>query len=773
MGLRSFRTFVWAVVGLVAWGVASSVIQLVLSWDHMTGRLLLTPTVFKKAIVEAPYWPMTAIFVILCGVVADKFRHKKLTLDQFWGPNGLSESLPDLEASSFAWLCMALAVFATSMVMLDRMSSHYFLQDDNYSIFFPGILYACRTFWSGHLVSWNPYQLMGSPLTDLGLYSLTYPVTHLCYLASKAIGDETRFMDLFTWFHLTVALVGSFLLGRRLRLSAPVAAGVALCYSLSGFALLGSRSWYYMSPAFAAMPPMVILSLSFLVDKKPTARWTWAGGIILGMLFHAGNAQMWIYTVAFFILLLCAMVWKQGGALIHLTRALPLMLIMMGIVLPLLIPQMIATNGAERVSYGEGILGALPFLFLTLPNLTGTLPSNSMQVYYAGALLTAVWFAGIASLAAVKGARGVMKENPLLVASIIAFLCAAGHQGGFWTMQTLLPVFKKFSVPAKYLPFFHLFSLLVGAMLIERGIAQHNKQRLIRFGVFVVLAAFMLNHVSVSRLSFYDFADSPAYRIPSAELAALKPDNLLHRIYPASAERGYHAGFLEGMRLDFPTVAEVASFDGYEPLSKERAQWKGVLARLEAEPLATLRAYGVETIVLHRTATKEDPSPSGHYLEELKMVPEVTAVRRALTGMEPFYRTKHVELFRLPGSEAMARSVSQPTMTLPVRIAGNTVEVETASLKEGGKVLVNYLKRPGMEAWAGERRLTVTSDEFERMVVTVPAGAASIAVGYSIGWQWPALAGLICIGLGALLERRPVFGRIPVMTVTEPLPQSK
>ena len=84
---------------------------------------------------------------------------------------------------------------------------------------------------------------------------------------------------------------------------------------------------------------------------------------------------------------------------------------------------------------------------------------------------------------------------------------------------------------------------------------------------------------------------------------------------------------------------------------------------------------------------------------------------------------------------------------------------------QGGKVMVNHLLRPGMGGWSGDRRLHVESDEHGRMVVDAPPGAATIEVAYRIGWEWPALAGLICIGLGVLIERRPAFGEIPVMGV--------
>ena len=772
MALRSSKTLFLTTLALVAWGVASSVIQLCYSAAYLRGTASLNLHDAQKAIVESPYWLIMPLFLIVCAGAAMHLRKRESSLRDYWGQDGLVEALPETEGS-YAWLWTALGIFAGSMVMLERISTHYFLQDDNYSQFFPAIRYAMKTFYAGYWVSWNPYQLMGSPLTDLGIYALTYPGTHLSYLLARGWGDETRFMDVFVWLHLAIALVGTFRLGRKIKLSSPLAAGVALCFSLSGYALLGSRSWYYMSPTFAALPLVATLALSFPLEGKAGWRWTLTSGIVLGLLFHAGNAQMWVYTMGFFILLIACVAWNQHGALWNMAGALPALLIVLGIILPLFIPQLLVTQGVERLPFGEGVFAALPFMILAIPNINGGAWASLVQTYYAGTLLTFAWMLGIAGLVVAKGARAILRRNPLLFASIVAFLCVIGHQGGLWTVQTLMPVLNRFSFPEKFLPFFHLFSLLVGAMLMERFLDGHRKQVLLRKCAFAVIAVLMLNHVSLSRKAFYDFADAPNYDLPAGLVAQLKPDGRVHRIFPASPERSGGRGFVESLRLGFPTMAEVSSFEGYEMLIRDRRQFKNLLTRLESQPLETLRLYGVDRIVVHRNAYNR-PSPTDVPVESMRLVPEVAAIRNALAGREAVYRDQNVEVYKLENSEPIAgRAAPSTDLELPVEIAGNSVRVQTASLRQGGKVMVNYLLRPGMGAWSGGRQLHVESDEHGRMVVDVPSGSSMIEVAYHISWEWPALAGLICIGLGALLERRPAFGEIPVMAVTEPLPQNK
>ena len=163
---------------------------------------VLTPSLFLQIISELVYWRYLAIFALLCAIVADHFHRRKISLEDFWGEKGLMVPSSTGPSRSHVWLGLALAVFAAAMGIAERTQSHYFLQDDNYSQFYPGIHYAMENIWSGHWVSWNPLQLLGSPLTDLGIYSLTYPITHICYLMAKhLLGDDTRLMDLFCWFH--------------------------------------------------------------------------------------------------------------------------------------------------------------------------------------------------------------------------------------------------------------------------------------------------------------------------------------------------------------------------------------------------------------------------------------------------------------------------------------------------------------------------------------------------------------------------------------------
>ena len=145
---------------------------------------------------------------------------------------------------------------------------------------------------------------------------------------------------------------------------------------------------------------------------------------------------------------------------------------------------------------------------------------------------TLVFFVGLAALLLLKGARLVLKQNPILTAAIVAFLLALGHQGGLWTLHTLLPLLSQFTFPAKFLPLFHFFTLLVGALLLARF--SNAKLEVACFGL---VAALMLYHVSLAREALYVWGDAPSYAVSPQLLSTLLDDPGLQRIYPAAVER--------------------------------------------------------------------------------------------------------------------------------------------------------------------------------------------------------------------------------------------
>ena len=744
---------------LLGWFVLGSVIEMLYAQLDGLAAQKLTFEQAKSIIATRPLWAGPVLFLIIAAMVADQLYRKKASLSAVFGEQGLHESLPESKGSGWGWLAAALAVLFTGFRIAEGIHAYYFLQDDNYAQFFPGILHGCRMFWSGHSAAWNPYQLLGAPLADLGIYALTYPLTHVSYLVAKYWAhDEMRMLDIFCWFHLTIACTLTYILGRKMRLSGPIAAAVAVCFALSGFALIAARSWYYMTPAMAAMPAIALLAMAF-PQGNPSWKWTCGSGVILGTLFHAGNAQMWIYVVAFFTGLLALRIWKEEAPLRRLMGAVPALLIAAGIALPLLIPQMRVTDGVTRIPVGEGIAPGMISMLYPFPLVNAPLPDGmgmdrdnpTGQYYYAGTLFTLAWMIGLGALVVCRGARHQLKQNPFLCVSLIAFLLALGHQGILWTFHTRLPFLIQFTCPSKFLPFVHLFSLLVGAMLVERFLSSSARRATLQAASFVVLSALMLYHAGLCREAFYVWADSPNYDLP-AELATLLTKNgTVHRVYPAAPPRAPGSHFVQSLQHNFPTLLQVSSFEGYDPLIRDNAPFLAIGAALFSNPMEILRRYGVEYVVVHRStrAPVLSPNQGVHMLEDLRFVPHISSIEKAFTNQAPIFQNPQIAVYEVTQTEPIAR-FEHSTTAMETKIEGADIVVNTG--QQTGEMLLNYIHRPGITASANGRQLEVRAGPFGKIAISVPKETRSVRVGYNIGWMTGSAIGLFVIFAGMLLQ---------------------
>ena len=76
-----------------------------------------------------------------------------------------------------------------------------------------------------------------------------------------------------------------------------------LGYTFATLAVAGTtpRCWYYMLPVAVWAPLLVGLVAGLETETRPVGwRWAAATACVLGVFFHAGNAQMWSYALVFF-----------------------------------------------------------------------------------------------------------------------------------------------------------------------------------------------------------------------------------------------------------------------------------------------------------------------------------------------------------------------------------------------------------------------------------------------------------------------------------------
>ena len=753
-------------------------------------------------------------FFVLWGAVAvsafDARKRRKILEAEF-----LAEKIipaHDSVRGGLLWGAGGFFLVVIAAAYLETREPRYFLQDDNFTIFYPVISRALKIAADGRFPQWATYQFLGMPLAELGTFALTYPPTYLAYfLARDLLGDPTWCVDVFCWFHLFLAYWAIFWLLSQEGIIPPLRMCASVCWVLCGYALIACRSWYYMSPVFLFVPLLALqlrklesFQEPFFRSKLHIWRWTLGTGFLGGLFYHAGNAQMWLYTFQLLGVAVAMRGWICRWSFRRWAILASAALVAIAVAAPLLVPQLLVVSQVERPpGPHEGIFDGLLCLILPYPiaqapsPCTWADPTNPHhgQFYFAGGVFTLLWLACAAwcGLNAHKAATFFTSFWQLI--ATFALLLALGNVGGLWWVQSHLPIIGRAYHPFKYLPFFHLAALVVGAkfcqhLLMERNgqgpwmgtsIAPDKRRALwMTIGATLILLAW---HVFLADTCFYRYGDRNYRPLPPQLAELLGKGDRAARIAPITPFRSPAQNFVWGLGLDFPMVYGVESIDGYSEFVRQTHEYRRVLDGLITAPLQTLRKYGVQYVVLHRTAAQPVRSPSwdARWAETQSLFDD-PRIRAWCRSKVPVYSDEFVAVFPVsesdplafweePGLEQAAPPSPSTGLTRKVlaengalhggpsrrrpaqlrRPGGAVLVVNCEDQPEGGRLVLNYLWRKGLVATADGHLLPVEPDGWGRTVVAVPAGTREVEISYQSPWKSGIGVGLCALVLAVLL----------------------
>jgi hypothetical protein len=692
-----------------------------------------------------------------------------------WSEEILTAPLAPAAAGARGWLGAGAVVLAAAFVMLEMTHPYYFTQDDALVINLPGILHGCRSAWEGRFADYNPYTLMGSPHASLGLFALTYPPIYLSYaLARHGLGDEAATLEVFAVLHLTAGYFLTFLLARRLRLSGLTASLVALSFVLSGCMLIMGRSWFMFLP-LALWLPLLTLGVVRLRDVAVSWRWVVGMGLAIGLAFQVGFPQLGLYTTLYpgFLLLAFALFgeisWRRAAA------ATPALLIGVGLAVPLGYQQWLASRGMEiGPAYGEGILGALPALFLPYPLARAEHPEQwgNLGTQYMGHL---VFFGGLfafllllnAAALLVSGARaGVWRKQLWFCLAAITLVLTLGNAGGLWWLASRLPVLGRVNnYPFRLLPFFVLFAVLAGGIILERLLQSSAVVRRWRGLLWGGAALMLLYHASQAQTAFYTYGFAPYPPLPAEMRAVLRPPGEPPaRAIALAPWRSISPALGLSMNNSLPMVYELPAFSGSDPVVQRSLRFSACVGRLLAQPAAGARAYGIRwhiSIPRENLIFSPQPSPLTHIMETHGFVPapadwlksESLTLAAAAGG---------VRIDELAGVAPLAFATSEPSRSLPIRLHGGGMDVDVASCKTAGPVVLNFLYYPQMEAELDGTPVACTEDAWQRVVVDLPTTGQTLRLRFRPPWGQGLFLGGALVLLGLFLTRLVLRGDFPL-----------
>jgi hypothetical protein len=187
------------------------------------------------------------------------------------------------------------------------------------------------------------------------------------------------------------------------------------------------------------------------------------------------------------------------------------------------------------------------------------------------------------------------------------------------------------------------------------------------------------------------------------------------------------------LRHNFPTVYRIPSILGYERLASQPAYDE-----------KSLYQYGVKYILFHNPKTN---------LSNAYWTPFPDA---AVLKLNEILKFGDVTLYELDHTLPLSFLQSDPTKSFPIVFTGRGAITDVSSLSQPSDIVVNLSYRDGMVALADGKRLKISSDDWQRIVVLDCPVIKNLEIRYNPPWNKGfILAGVMLVfSIGCMLQLR-------------------
>jgi len=263
----------------------------------------------------------------------------------------------------------------------------------------------------------------------------------LVWIAVHVLDDRNATIEVFCWIHLLLGYCATYWLGRRLNLAAPLASAFSLCQVLSGFALIGGRSWYYMTPIYLWVP-LLFVALLQVCAHAPTLRWTIGTGVRRRLLLsrrQCADVGLCVELGGSFVLWSCL---NRSMPWLRIVQILPAGLIGIGIAAVLLVPQFLATRELQRTGGTGWDIREGVFASCAVSDADRDGSSRATNIHRAGAFRRHVLcrldfhfrFVGAFLIVGLwTGTARWFLRDPWKGLAALTFFLALGHLARLWT----------------------------------------------------------------------------------------------------------------------------------------------------------------------------------------------------------------------------------------------------------------------------------------------------------------------------------------------------
>ena len=207
------------------------------------------------------------------------------------------------------------------------------------------------------------------------------------------------------------------------------------------------------------------------------------------------------------------------------------------------------------------------------------------------------------------------------------------------------------------------------------------------------------------------------------------------RIASWCQQRSPAADYYASLPLNLPHYYQVPSVFGYDPVVEGQPGMAEVYRRLQLDPLAACKVYGVGWH-LFSYSNKPTYSPNKRFYFMEHAVPFEPAHRvlakANLTTLAEYHGTS---LKELPGVDPLAFVTDRPERALPLRVHCRGAEIDVAGLTAGSQVTINFLSYPHMALDLDGQLLSVDKDDWQRITTTLPRTGSTLTLRYQPPWD--------------------------------------
>ncbi len=456
----------------------------------------------------------------------------------------------------------ALGIASGLLLLLELRFPYYFLQDDGCNYFLPSFFHNWREVLQGYFPAYNFHTFAGVPHEAVSQPGVFYIPQYLAMGLSEGIWrNPFAALDVLAWMHILIAVAGTYVLLRYLKVS-NIAAVFGALTAMSGFTLWAGRMWPFVLMLGAWFPWMIWSVLRYL-DQPSFKR----GSAMLAFrlaLLYGGYPQFFVLAIIFehsFVLCYALMKPPARGRKVFISYLLyifPTALLGMPMLLPVWAQ---AANSLERARplyyWVFSALKLTPYQWF-VGQFCPFIPWPAKSDYISASLPYLSYIGFLPALLPLGAARLWRKNHslrPYLLASGICFALAF-----LWCTNLIgpliyyVPVLNRFRWPFKVVYFAGFFECLIAAIVLNQF--QRRWQ-------MAALAVGVANWIAV-----FGFMPNHAWRIRKYPIPIVSPwqSSLRHGRYVMIAKDSFIHNNRQYEAFNFSELWGQDNLLGYEPM---------------------------------------------------------------------------------------------------------------------------------------------------------------------------------------------------------------